>query len=217
MPAPLHQPRLCRCHKPNRRMERTQHRRSATESPSPAEQAAGQGTVVLDVDSGIVVPSFLGKPLRVGGGSRAAVRIGDQCDWKRQSRASNGLPRAATCLPDRRSRCDSRIGDPPGSARVSKNRLTVADQSPSAKVTCNRLGEQNNGTPNSIQVLAEQGEGTSRAAASTRTASHPDLGARRALARVCGRGASAISRGRTKRPGKRRSGFHRLYLDWDDA
>jgi cell division protein FtsI (penicillin-binding protein 3) len=31
---------------------------------SPAEQAAGQGTVVLDVDSGVVVPSFLGKPLR---------------------------------------------------------------------------------------------------------------------------------------------------------
>ena len=33
--------------------------------PTPAEQAAaGKGTVVLDVDSGIVVPSFLGKPLR---------------------------------------------------------------------------------------------------------------------------------------------------------
>ncbi|MGB8770501.1 MAG: penicillin-binding transpeptidase domain-containing protein [Candidatus Korobacteraceae bacterium] len=32
--------------------------------PSPAERAAGQGTVVLDVDSGVVVPSFLGKPLR---------------------------------------------------------------------------------------------------------------------------------------------------------
>jgi cell division protein FtsI (penicillin-binding protein 3) len=29
-----------------------------------AEQAAGKGTVVLDVDSGVVVPSFLGKPLR---------------------------------------------------------------------------------------------------------------------------------------------------------
>jgi len=32
--------------------------------PSPAEQATGKGTVVLDVDSGVVVPSFLGKPLR---------------------------------------------------------------------------------------------------------------------------------------------------------
>jgi cell division protein FtsI/penicillin-binding protein 2 len=33
--------------------------------PTPAEQAAaGKGTVVLDVDSGVVVPSFLGKPLR---------------------------------------------------------------------------------------------------------------------------------------------------------
>ncbi len=32
--------------------------------PSPAEQAAPQGTVVLDVDSGVIVPSFLGKPLR---------------------------------------------------------------------------------------------------------------------------------------------------------
>jgi cell division protein FtsI (penicillin-binding protein 3) len=32
--------------------------------PSPAEQAAGKGTVVLDVDTGVVVPSFLGKPLR---------------------------------------------------------------------------------------------------------------------------------------------------------
>jgi cell division protein FtsI (penicillin-binding protein 3) len=32
--------------------------------PSPAEQAAGKGTVVLDVDSGVLVPSFLGKPLR---------------------------------------------------------------------------------------------------------------------------------------------------------
>ena len=32
--------------------------------PTPAEQAAGKGTVVLDVDSGVVVPSFVGKPLR---------------------------------------------------------------------------------------------------------------------------------------------------------
>jgi len=33
--------------------------------PTQAEQAAaGKGTVVLDVDSGVVVPSFLGKPLR---------------------------------------------------------------------------------------------------------------------------------------------------------
>jgi len=32
--------------------------------PTQAEQAAGKGTVVLDVESGVVVPSFLGKPLR---------------------------------------------------------------------------------------------------------------------------------------------------------
>jgi cell division protein FtsI (penicillin-binding protein 3) len=32
--------------------------------PTQAEQAAGKGTVVIDVDSGVVVPSFLGKPLR---------------------------------------------------------------------------------------------------------------------------------------------------------
>ncbi|MFI5116020.1 MAG: penicillin-binding protein [Terriglobales bacterium] len=35
-----------------------------SQPPSPAEQAASQGTVVLDVDSGMIVPSFLGKPLR---------------------------------------------------------------------------------------------------------------------------------------------------------
>ena len=35
-----------------------------SQPPSPAEQAAPQGTVVLDVDSGVIVPSFLGKPLR---------------------------------------------------------------------------------------------------------------------------------------------------------
>jgi len=35
-----------------------------SQPPSPAEQAAPQGTVVLDVDSGVLVPSFLGKPLR---------------------------------------------------------------------------------------------------------------------------------------------------------
>ena len=41
--------------------------------PTPAEQAAsGKGTVVLDVDSGVVVPSFLGKPLRT------AVEIAQQ-------------------------------------------------------------------------------------------------------------------------------------------
>jgi cell division protein FtsI (penicillin-binding protein 3) len=40
--------------------------------PSPAQQAAGPGTVVLDVDSGVVVPSFLGKPLR------SAVEIAEQ-------------------------------------------------------------------------------------------------------------------------------------------
>ncbi|MGB7553214.1 MAG: penicillin-binding protein [Candidatus Korobacteraceae bacterium] len=39
---------------------------------SAAEKAARQGTVVLDVDSGVVVPSFLGKPLR------SAVEIAEQ-------------------------------------------------------------------------------------------------------------------------------------------
>jgi len=39
---------------------------ATTPQPTPAEQAAaGKGTVVLDVDSEVVVPSFLGKPLRV--------------------------------------------------------------------------------------------------------------------------------------------------------
>jgi cell division protein FtsI (penicillin-binding protein 3) len=33
--------------------------------PTPAGSGAGKGTVVLDVDSGVVVPSFLGKPLRM--------------------------------------------------------------------------------------------------------------------------------------------------------
>ena len=33
-------------------------------NPSVAQAAAGKGTVVIDVDSGIVVPSFMGKPLR---------------------------------------------------------------------------------------------------------------------------------------------------------
>ena len=32
--------------------------------PSQAELAATKGTVVVDVDTGVVVPSFLGKPLR---------------------------------------------------------------------------------------------------------------------------------------------------------
>ena len=34
------------------------------QSVTPAGQSAANGTVVLDVDSGVVVPSFLGKPLR---------------------------------------------------------------------------------------------------------------------------------------------------------
>jgi cell division protein FtsI (penicillin-binding protein 3) len=38
---------------------------ATTPQPTPAEQAAaGKGTVIVDVDSGVVVPSFLGKPLR---------------------------------------------------------------------------------------------------------------------------------------------------------
>ncbi len=40
--------------------------------PAPAGQAPTSGTVVLDVDSGVVVPSFLGKPLR------SAVEIAQQ-------------------------------------------------------------------------------------------------------------------------------------------
>jgi cell division protein FtsI (penicillin-binding protein 3) len=40
--------------------------------PTPAQAAAGKGTVVLDVDSGIVVPSFMGKTLR------SAVEVAQQ-------------------------------------------------------------------------------------------------------------------------------------------
>ena len=40
--------------------------------PAPAQSAAGNGTVVLNVDSGIVVPSFMGKSLR------AAVEVAQQ-------------------------------------------------------------------------------------------------------------------------------------------
>ena len=40
--------------------------------PTPAQAAAGKGTVVLDVDSGIVVPSFMGKSLR------SAVEVAQQ-------------------------------------------------------------------------------------------------------------------------------------------
>ena len=43
----------------------TEMAQATAPQPTPAEQAAaGKGTVVLDVDSGVVVPSFLGKPLR---------------------------------------------------------------------------------------------------------------------------------------------------------
>ena len=40
--------------------------------PTPAQAAAGNGTVVLNVDSGIVVPSFMGKSLR------SAVEVAQQ-------------------------------------------------------------------------------------------------------------------------------------------
>jgi hypothetical protein len=40
--------------------------------PTPAQAAAGKGTVVLDVDSGILVPSFMGKSLR------SAVEVAQQ-------------------------------------------------------------------------------------------------------------------------------------------
>jgi cell division protein FtsI (penicillin-binding protein 3) len=40
--------------------------------PAPGQSAAGNGTVVLNVDSGIVVPSFMGKSLR------AAVEVAQQ-------------------------------------------------------------------------------------------------------------------------------------------
>ncbi len=53
--------RLSQCNlQPGRRW-----RRRPLHQPTPAElSAAAKGTVVLDVDSGVVVPSFLGKPLR---------------------------------------------------------------------------------------------------------------------------------------------------------
>ena len=40
--------------------------------PTPAQAAAGKGTVVVDVDSGVVVPSFMGKSLR------SAVEVAQQ-------------------------------------------------------------------------------------------------------------------------------------------
>jgi cell division protein FtsI (penicillin-binding protein 3) len=44
----------------------TEMAQATAPQPTPTEQAAtGKGTVVLDVDSGVVVPSFLGKPLRI--------------------------------------------------------------------------------------------------------------------------------------------------------
>jgi cell division protein FtsI (penicillin-binding protein 3) len=43
-----------------------------TVPPSPSSPAAGHGTVVLNVDSGIVVPSFMGKTLR------SAVEVAQQ-------------------------------------------------------------------------------------------------------------------------------------------
>ena len=46
-------------------VEIAQAQTSPAPTPStPAQQTPGGGTVVLDVDSGVVVPSFLGKPLR---------------------------------------------------------------------------------------------------------------------------------------------------------
>ena len=50
-------------HSPQRE-RRSRRQVPPPQPPSPAQQAAGPGTVVLDVDSGVVVPSFLGKPLR---------------------------------------------------------------------------------------------------------------------------------------------------------
>ena len=37
---------------------------TASQPPAAGEQTAAKGTVVLDIDSGVLVPSFLGKPLR---------------------------------------------------------------------------------------------------------------------------------------------------------
>ena len=60
--------------------------------PTPAESAAGKGTVVLNVDSGIVVPSFMGKTLR------SAVEVAQQSGLEINVLGS-GIARAQFPLP----------------------------------------------------------------------------------------------------------------------
>ncbi len=60
--------------------------------PTPAQAAAGKGTVVLDVDSGIVVPSFMGKSLR------SAVEVAQQSGLEINVMGS-GIARQQSPLP----------------------------------------------------------------------------------------------------------------------
>ena len=71
-------------------------RRAAPPPAAPTGQSAANGTVVLDVDSGVVVPSFLGKPLR------SAVETRSSPGWRSMRsaaawRANNGPRPAASC------------------------------------------------------------------------------------------------------------------------
>jgi cell division protein FtsI (penicillin-binding protein 3) len=59
---------------------------------TPAEPASGRGTVVLNVDSGIVVPSFMGKTLR------SAVEVAQQSGFEINVLGS-GIARAQSPLP----------------------------------------------------------------------------------------------------------------------
>jgi cell division protein FtsI (penicillin-binding protein 3) len=72
--------------------------------PTPAQAAAGSGTVVLNVDSGIVVPSFMGKTLR------SAVEVAQQTGLEINVLGS-GVAR--------------RQSPPPGSHLLSGQKVTV--------------------------------------------------------------------------------------------
>ncbi len=76
--------------------------------PAPAGQSSANGTVVLDVDSGVVVPSFLGKPLR------SAVETAQQSGLEINAIGSGvareqwPAARQSSCRQDSTSRCGLR-------------------------------------------------------------------------------------------------------------